>query len=386
MEVFSFLEALPEDFITRVNSFEKESIGKSIQFYHEIEIENWSEFDIALVSVTEFESESCANPDFYIHIREDLFQLYKGNWKKNLLDLGNITSGNELSDTFYVLQEVQRELMRKNIILIILGGRQDLTYAQYRAYDHYKYMVNLVGIDAKFDIGDADQPISGKSYVSHMIVDKPYNLFNFSNLGYQTYYVKQEEKDLVENLYFEAYRLGEVSDSPSEMEPVLRDADLVSVDFESIKASEISVPNHRMVNGFTAKEFCIFSRYSGLSYKNTSFGIYHLEKFENLDSISQIAAQIIWYYIEGVNYRLQENPRLYTSLFTLYKVPINDDVLSFYESEKTGRWWIEIPHFASKQNKLSEVSLLPCSKEDYLNACDQTYPNRWYRAKCKNEV
>ena len=386
MEAFSFLEALPEDFIARIHALENESIGKAIQFYHETEIESWSAFDMALVSITQVEGKECANPDFYVHVREELFQLYRGNWNKKILDLGNISPGNQLSDTFYVLQEIQRELMRKNIVLIILGGRQDLTYAQYRAYDNHKYMVNLVGIDAKFDIGDAETEITSKSFVSHMIVNKPYNLFNFSNLGYQTYYVKQEEKDLVEKLYFEAYRLGEASDKPTEMEPVLRDADLVSIDFESIKTSEIAVPNHKMVNGFTAKEFCIFARYAGLSYKNTSFAIYHLEKFENLDSISQIAAQIIWYYIEGVNYRLQENPRLNKSGFTLYKVPINEEVLSFYESDKTGRWWIEIPQFANKSNKLSEVSFLPCSKEDYLNACDQRYPNRWYRAKCKNEL
>lgn len=386
MEAFSFLEALPTDFTNRVHAFEKESIGRAVQFYHEIEVEDWSAFDLALISVTEFEDEYSKNPNFYIHIREDLFRLYQGNWNKKILDLGNISPGNQLSDTFYVLQEIQRELMRKNIILIILGGRQDLTYAQYRAYDNYKYMVNLVGIDAKFDIGDADQPISSQSYVSHMIVNEPYNLFNFSNLGYQTYYVKQEEKDLVEKLYFEAYRLGETSDEPTEIEPVLRDADLVSIDFESIKASEIALPNHKMVNGFTAKELCIFARYAGLSDKNTSFAIYHLEKFENLDSISQIAAQIFWYFIEGVNFRLKENPKLNTSLFTTYKVPINESVLNFYESEKTGRWWIEIPQFANKRNKLSEVSFLPCSKEDYLNACDQIYPNRWYRAKCKNEI
>ena len=386
MEVFSFLEALPSSFTQQVQNFEPGCIGKDVQFFHEIEIENWSGFNIAILSVTDFNNDEAPNSDFYLHIRKHLYQLYKANWQKSILDLGNMPAGNKLSDSFFVLQEVQRELMRKDIVLIVLGGRQDLTYAQYRAYDNYKYMVNLVGIDAKFDIGDAEQPISDESYVSHMIVKKPYNLFNFSNIGYQTYYVKQEEKDLVEKLFFEAYRLGEATTNLAEMEPVLRDADLVSLDLNSLKASEIISKTHQMVNGFESKELCALARYSGLSHKNTSFGIYNLQKFENINTISQIAAQIIWYYIEGLHYRVLENPKLDKSKFIHYKVPINEEVLHFYESENTGRWWIEIPQFSGKQNKLTEVSFLPCNKNDYLLACDQTLPERWMRAKYKNEV
>lgn len=386
MEVFSFLEALPDDFVTEINSLENQCVSGSVDFYHEIEIKKWSDYQLAIISVTEFVENTCLHPHFYLDVRSDLYHLYKGNWTTKLIDLGNLAPGNTLKDTFFVLQEIQRTLMRNNVLLVILGGRQDLTYAQYRAFDNYKYMVNLVGIDAQFDIGDADEEISPNSYVSHMIVNQPYNLFNFSTIGYQTYYVKQEEKDLVEKLYFEAYRLGKVSDAIKEMEPILRDADLVSLDMTSIKASEIAVSNHKMVNGFTSKELCALARYAGLNIKNKTLGIYHLEKFDNIKTISQIAAQVIWYYIEGVNLKINEDPRINNLLFTHYKVPINNDVLKFYESQKTGKWWVEIPQISNRSNKLSEVAFLPCSKEDYLQACDQSYPERWFRAKCKNEL
>ena len=386
MEAFSFLQALPEDFVNQFSEFETGSIGKDVCFYHENEIDDWSKFNLAIVSVAHFEEKECPNPDFYLHIREQLYKLYKANWKKEVIDLGNIPAGNSITDTFYVLQEVQRELLRKQITLLIIGGRQDLTYAQYRAYDNFKYMVNLVGIDAKFDIGDAEKPISNQSYVSHMIVNKPYNLFNFSNIGYQTYYVKQDEKDLVEKLFFEAYRLGEATSQLPTMEPILRDADLVSLDLNSIKASEVISNKHKLVNGFESKELCALARYSGLSYKNSSFGIYNAHKFENINAISQIAAQILWYYIEGAHYQVNENPSKSLKEFILYKVPINEDVLFFYESENTGKWWVQIPQFDNKRNKLTEVSFLPCNRNDYLTACDQTYPERWLRAKYKNEL
>lgn len=386
MEVFSFLESLPADFINEINASEKQCIGGLVQFYQEIEIDDWSAFQLAVISITEFEDTAKANPNFHLDVRRDLYELNQGNWNTHIIDLGNISAGDTFKDTLFMLQEIQRCLMRNDVLLVLLGGRQDLTYAQYRAFDNYKYMVNLVGVDAQFDIGDAEKEITSKSYVSHMIVNEPYNLFNYSNIGYQTYYVKQEEKDLVEKLYFEAYRLGKVVHDIAEMEPILRDADLVSIDIECIKASEIALSSHKMVNGFTSIELCTLARYAGLNTKNKSFGIYHLEKFDSIKTISQIAAQVIWYYIEGVNFKINEHPRIKNALFTHYKVPINNEVLTFYESQKTGKWWIQIPQFSNKSNKLSEVTFLPCSKEDYLQACDQTYPERWFRAKCKNEV
>ena len=39
-------------------------------------------------------------------------------------------------------------------------------------------MVNMVNVDTNFDLGDAEKPITNKSYVGKIIVDQPYNLFN----------------------------------------------------------------------------------------------------------------------------------------------------------------------------------------------------------------
>ena len=57
-------------------------------------------------------------------------------------------------------------LVEKNIIPIILGGSQDLTYSNYRAYDSIMPMVNIVNVDTNFDLGDANLPIKNKTGVS----------------------------------------------------------------------------------------------------------------------------------------------------------------------------------------------------------------------------
>jgi hypothetical protein len=76
--------------------------------------------------------------------------------------------------------------------------------AIYRAYDDLEQMVNLV-LYNKFDLERGRG--SASSYLTKIIVEEPNNLFNYCNIGYQTYFNSQEEIDLIEKLFFDAYRL-----------------------------------------------------------------------------------------------------------------------------------------------------------------------------------
>ncbi|GAL74750.1 formiminoglutamase [Nonlabens ulvanivorans] len=95
---------------------------------------------------------------------------------------------------------------------------------------------------------------------------------------------------------------------------------------------------------------------------------------------------MIWYFIEGYNYRAGEHPVNVENGYLKYRVPIEDEVLTFYKSNKTGRWWIELPFLSNVNNKLKQQTLLPCTRKDYELACDQNLPERWLKARRKNEV
>src|SRR5690606_40363689 len=97
-------------------------------------------------------------------------------------------------------------------------------------------MVNIVNIDNRFDLGNAELRISNKSYVGKMVVDKPYNLFNYSVLGYQSFFNAPQEIALMDKLFFDAYRLGEVTADTTIVEPIMRDADMVTLDVTAIKS------------------------------------------------------------------------------------------------------------------------------------------------------
>ena len=310
-------------------------------------------------------------------IRLQFYKLLIGNWNGTIVDLGDIEEGATVDDTYFVVKEIVAGLLEENIIPIILGATQDLTYPAYRAFDGIKDMINLVAVDSRFDFGIEDEIISSHSYMSKIITDKPNNLFNFSNIGYQSYFNAQEEIDLMERLFFDAYRLGEVANDISLAEPVLRNAHMVSLDLRSVKASEISLSGNFSPNGFDGREICAIARYSGISDKVSVFGLYEME---NTVQSQQLIAQIIWYFIEGINYRIKESPYTKTEDFVKYNVPSEDEELVFYKSLLTERWWVEVPSIFTSHTKGHTPALLPCTEKDYLDACNQRIPERWFKA------
>ncbi|NNL33030.1 MAG: formimidoylglutamase [Flavobacteriaceae bacterium] len=319
-------------------------------------------------------------------IRKSLYALFPGNWLSGLADLGDIKQGEQVSDTYFAVTTTVNELLKNDIIPIIIGGSQDLTYATYRSYDDLMPMVNIVNVDCNFDLGDSAKPIKNTSFLGKIIMEQPYNLFNYSTLGYQTYFNSQEEIDLMEKLYFEAYRLGEIANNVSFVEPILRDANIVSLDLRSIRSSEVSSKQKYSPNGFDGKEICAISRYAGISNKVSSFGIYEYKPSKDDEATSMLIAQIIWYFIEGVNCRVKDDDFSDDNGYQKFTVLIEEDTLIFYKSNKTSRWWIEIPFLPNIDNKLKRHTLLPCMHEDYIDASNGKIPERWYKAFKKNCV
>ncbi|WP_136465867.1 formimidoylglutamase [Flagellimonas onchidii] len=310
-------------------------------------------------------------------IRIQLYRLMMGNWNSTILDIGDVEEGDTVEDTYFVVKEIVAGLLEENIIPIIIGATQDITFPAYRAFDGIRDMVNLVSIDSRFDFGEDDELISSHSYMSKIITDKPNNLYNFSNIGYQSYFNAQEEMDLMERLFFDAYRLGEIAANIELAEPVLRNSHIVSLDLRAIRAGEMGLHPNFSPNGFTGREICAIARYAGISDKVSLFGIYEAE---NSSQTFQMIAQIIWYFIEGISFRVKEFPSSKSEDFTKFTVPTDTEELVFYKSHVTERWWVEVPSILPEHTKTNSVALLPCTEGDYLAACNQNIPERWYKA------
>lgn len=381
---FDFLSPIDTEILSFIKGLSSQHLGSKIVLHTEKDFPDLNKIKLAIIGVLENRGDKTAINDVCLtDVRKELYTLYPGNWDASIADLGDLCSGNTKEDTYFVLQKVVEILIKKNIIPIIIGGSQDLTYPLYRGYDKLEQMVNLVAIDSKFDFGKESETIFATSYLTNLILDEPNNLFNYSNIGYQTYFNSQEEIDLIEKLFFDAYRLGDISNNIAISEPVFRDADIVVVDLTSVKSSDSGNFVTFTPNGFSGKEICSLSRYSGISDKVSSFGIFN---HNNSKQESILISQIIWYFIEGYHYRSNEYPFGSKENYLKYIIPFEDDELIFYKSNKTDRWWIEIPFISDHHNKLKRNTLLPCSYEEYLTACNQELPERWWKVQRKNVV
>ncbi|WP_300565781.1 formimidoylglutamase [Flavobacterium sp.] len=379
---FDFFQPLDAGFLDYIQGLSPQTLGKKVVFHTDTEFPALENVSIAIIGVLENRGLTSNNFEVDItHIRKEFYSLFPGNWPTQIVDLGNVVAGNSLEDTNYVLKTAITHLVKNNIVPVVIGGSQDLTYAMYRAYDQLEQMVNVVSIDSKFDFAK-EVSLPAHSYLTKMIVEEPNNLFNYSNIGYQTYYNSQEEIDLIEKLYFDAYRLGEVCNNPAVAEPVFRDADLVTLDLLSVKSSDSGNFTTFVPNGFSGKEICALSRYAGISDKVTSFGIFN---HENSQQESVLIAQILWYFVEGFHYRSNEYPFGTKENYIKYIVTLEDELI-FYKSNITERWWIEIPFLTNGSNKLKKATLLPCVQEDYLAACGGEIPDRWWKAQRKNII
>jgi len=384
---FNFLTPVSDAVLAHNELLTQQALGKKIKVHsRQNGIPDLEYVQLAIIGVQENRNDvNYIGAELnFDSIRKTLYTLFPGNWHTTLADLGDIEQGETVEDTYFAIRTAITVLVEKDIIPIILGGSQDLTYANYRAYDSVLPMVNIVSVDTNFDLGDANLPIKNNSYVGKVIVEEPYNLFNYATIGYQTYFNSQEEIDLIEKLYFEAYRLGEISGDINKVEPLMRDAHIVSIDLKSVRAAEVSDNQKYSPNGFTGKEICSISRYAGISNKVSSFGIYEYIKSQKDNASSMLIAQMIWYFIEGVNCRVKDDDFLNESYYQKYNVLVAEDDLTFYKSLKTGRWWIEIPFLPDVNNKLKKHTLLPCMHADYVHATQGEIPERWYKAYRKN--
>ncbi len=363
--------------------YQATQLGKSIVQNSIAGFPELSGIQLAIIGVKEdrksLNNTGCAEaPD---KVRKYLYALFQTTVPLQIADLGNINPGYTIEDTYFALSASVKELVKKNIVPIIIGGGQDLTFANYKAYEELEQVVNIVSIDSKFDLGEMNQELDSQSFLSKIILHSPNYLFNFSNIGYQTYFVDKNAIDLMAKLFFDTHRLGYVRSNMEEVEPIVRNADIVSFDMSCIRHSDAPGNANATPNGFHGEEACQIARYAGMSDKLSSIGFYELNpSFDQAEQSAHLLAQMIWYFLEGFSNRKKDFPMGSRGDFTKYRVFIQNNKyeIVFYKSPKSDRWWMDVPYPPNKKIKYERHHLVPCSYQDYQTACKEEMPDKWW--------
>ncbi len=360
--------------------------GDAFQKYTEKEVfPDIGSLDIALIGVPEERgaqnNPGCRKgPD---DIRKFLYQLFPGDYQARIADLGNLILGDSLNDTYFALASAVSTLLDNKVIPVIIGGSQDLTFANYRAYETNGQIINIAAVDPRFDLGDTQKELHAQSYLSKIILHQPNFLFNYTSIGYQTYFVDVEAIELMNNLYFDTFRLGEIRGNFKSAEPLMRNSDMLSFDISAIRQSDAPGNYNVTPNGFYGEEACQLAWYAGVSEKLTSAGFYEYNPDrDNYGQTAHLVAQMIWYFIEGVYHRRNEFPTETDDNFIKYRVQMGDfsEDLLFFKSKSSDRWWMQVMSPENIQLKYERHYIVPCTFEDYKKATSDELPDRWWQA------
>jgi arginase family enzyme len=369
----------------KAENFANSSIGKNIAAnFSSAAFPDLRKINLAFFGVNESRN---AQPDNNCQggadaVRPQLYKLFNGNHEIKIADLGNINAGHTIDDSYFALRSVLNELIKNRITPIIIGGAQHLTFANYLAYQNIEATVNLTSIDASLDLGTADDLLTSQTWLGKIIQHQPNHLFNFSNVGYQTYLTNPDYLGMMDKLFFDVIRLGSVRQNMEDTEPAIRNADIISVDISAIKMSDSPASAQAGPNGFYADEICQLMRYAGMSDKCTSIGFYEFNpKLDKHTQSAQLLAQMIWCFIDGFYNRKSDYPFKKTTDFTKYRVAIKElkNEIVFYKSIKSDRWWMEVPYPPDKRLSFERHTHVPCSYNTYQTALKDELPDQWWQ-------
>lgn len=303
-------------------------------------------------------------------VRKEFYKLFFWHTDVRMADIGNIRAGASFADSYAALKMIVKELTDQGKTVVILGGSHDLTLGQYQAYAQKRRLIEACCIDSMIDL-NVDSPFANENFLMDMLTGEPNYIRHYNHIGFQSYFVHPRMLETMDKLRFDCYRVGHVKESIEEMEPVIRNSDLLSFDISAI-ASAYAPANKITPNGFNGEEACILMRYAGMSPAVSSIGIYGYQPQHDVNE--QTAKQIshmLWYLVDGRSRGHRDAALDERESFTEYHTAFAEVDTTFLQSRRTGRWWMQLP----------DKKFIACSYKDYMLASSNEIPERWLRAQ-----
>jgi formiminoglutamase len=375
MEVRYYFDSV--DFSTFYNSGQlnwKYSIGSVIEKNSvALSKENIQKLTIAIVGVP-FDSrkENTYSPEAPDKIRAELYQLAKFDSKINIADFGNLKPASSIKGNYQALRDIVDYFNELKIVTIIIGGSQDLSVGICEAFKGDVYF-SYSSIDAFLDVKTAKESFNFSNYLTRIFTNQP-QIFQFNLIGFQSHYMASEHLNNTKGVS-DHIRLGNLRSNISLAEPVLRNTDFLSFDINSVKYSDAPGCMRIIPNGLRSEEACQLTKYAGLSNRLKVFGLFDVVTENDPNNLTvKLAAQMIWYFLEGFINRDNEEPDTGENKI-MYRVEVNniDKPIVFLKNTATNRWWMQIE--TTGKRKLC----FACSERDYEQASNNEIPELWLK-------
>lgn len=322
-------------------------------------------------------SGSAAGPD---SIRKELYRLARIPGKLKVADLGNLKPGTSFNDSLAGLADVLTYLFSEGIFPLIIGGSSAVVPAIDTALSKAVDTYSVLAVDPRIDFSSERRDPDSYNYLSTITSNPLSSFFKYINIGYQTYFNDRQVINRFLKRRAELIRLGDARQAINLMEPYFRDTDVAIFDISAVRQSDAPGTFFPSANGFYGEEICLLARYAGISDYLKVFGLFEVNPgFDMRSMTSGLAAQIIWFFLEGYSQKQYETPALSSEAagrFIRYHVRLTDlsDDLIFVRSNLTDRWWMEIESAGGTKKYIA------CAYDDYLKANKDEVPERWVKA------
>jgi len=311
-------------------------------------------------------------------IRSEFYSLHSGEIQTSIIDLGNIKKGKTVIDTYRALQDVILFVIEQKVLPIVFGSSQDMMLPIARSIRAFSNPFNITIIDNKVDVGkhNAFNNLSTLDFINNEI--KP---FKITHIGSQSYLNPHNELQFFHDNYLPLVRLGKIRDNITSSESSMRDSQLIVFDISAIRFCDAPGNTFASPNGITSEDSCQLAKYAGISDESLCFFICeHNPTLDNRNQTANLCAQIIWHFIEGFINRKDDLPSRDTKGMKKFVVSSEQFGfnIDFYQSKKTNRWWIDVPH-----NQENSTNIIPCDYDDYLQACQENIPDVYVMEKSR---
>lgn len=226
-----------------------------------------------------------------------------------IFDAGNIKRHLKLEDALSKLEGVTNYLLRYGYTPIVVGGSNDLSYADFRACDAVRARCGAINIDSHLDVRDFSKGINSGTPYRMLIEEKTLRGTDFAEYATQEFVNSREHLTYVRAAKAQVYSLTQIrskGNSEAFMEAyrsVSREPEsvYVSFDIDSVRSSDAPGVSAPTPTGLTAEEILECAYLAGGEAKTAMIDICEFNpKFDADGHTAKLCALIAANFLAGM--------------------------------------------------------------------------------------
>lgn len=265
----------------------------------------------------------------------------------------------------------------KNITIYDLGSLKEVEIKSITELTTYLNNINIVPVFIGVGI-----TLAGNLAVEHSknltLISNHIELIEYksattrvNHIGYQRHLCSINDIYEIEENMYNALSLGKIRSFPAQLEPTLRDTQILHVDLDCMRTSDAPNTKGTLPSGFNAEELCQTMKYVGTADNLSAVFISCDMASERHQPEASLIAESIWYFMEGVNMSMKDHPSI-SKDFSAFIVHSNilDYDLEFLKHNQSSKWWL--CYSTESKSKF----YLACSYEEYQLSVGEEVPDR----------